>query len=111
MTDTHTPAPPTQRDGGRLCDAYPGTMTSAHAHKLPADDPAAMSEAVSRAAAGEHIRLVTADGRPVADVAPADDEHAARSTAAFLSATGGTATVEGIRRVYASLARRTPATP
>ncbi len=111
MTSTDTPIAPAQRDGGRRCGAYPKAMTSAHAHELPADDPAAMSEAVSLAAAGERVRLVAADGRPVADVVPpaqADDERAAHTTAAFLTATGGTATAEGIRRVYASLDRPYP---
>lgn len=89
--------------------AYPEPMT--HAHELPADDPDALSQAVTRAAAGEHVRLVASDGRPVADVVPpaeTDAQRAERTTAAFLAATGGTATVDGIRRVYASLGRPWP---
>jgi hypothetical protein len=81
-----------------------------HAHELPADDPESFQQAVRRAAGGEHIRLVAADGRRIADVVPPtevgderDHERADQATRAFLAATGGPApTLEHYRRVYAS---------
>jgi hypothetical protein len=84
--------------------------------QLPADDPESVQQAVRRAEAGECVRLVAADGRRVADVIPPaaespvvpDDERADRATEAFLAATGGQVTLEGIRRVYANLGQPYP---
>lgn len=79
-------------------------MTSAHAHELPADDPGAVAEAVTRAAAGESVRLVAADGRRVADVVPpaqeTDDERADRITRTLMDAGQGRPGVEHYRNVY-----------
>jgi hypothetical protein len=94
----------------------------AHIPELPADDPDALLEAVRRAAAGERIHLVNADGRRIADVVPppdgaaeparrpdrrpgeTDDEHADRLTRELIAATGGVLPrLEHYQRVYASL--------
>ncbi|HEX8630386.1 MAG TPA: hypothetical protein VF755_19675 [Catenuloplanes sp.] len=90
-------------------------MTSAH--ELPADDPGALSEAVNRAAAGEVVRLVAADGRRVADVTPpkvsadaseTDVQRADRVTRAFFAATGATPTLEHYKSVYAKAGAEWP---
>jgi antitoxin (DNA-binding transcriptional repressor) of toxin-antitoxin stability system len=93
-----------------------------HDRELSADDPDALVEAVRRAAAGERVHLVDADGRRVADVVPpaadtpaparglfrrpaeTDIEYGDRVFRAFLAATGGAAPrLEHYRRVYATL--------
>jgi antitoxin (DNA-binding transcriptional repressor) of toxin-antitoxin stability system len=91
--------------------AYPESMTSAHAHELPADDPGAVAEAVHRAAAGERVRLVADDGRPVADVVPAtetDIERGDRVMRKVMATTGAVPTLEHYRRVYASAGAQWP---
>lgn len=103
-----------QTSAAATAAAYPEPMT--HAHELPADNPDALSQAVTRAAAGEHVRLVAADGRRIADVIPPaesadqrDHERADQATRAFLAATGGPApTLEHYRRVYTSAGAEWP---
>lgn len=106
---------PAQPDDAGPAGAYPKPMTSAH--ELPADDPGALSEAVNRAAAGEVVRLVTADGRRVADVTPpkmtvdaseTDGERADRVTRAFFDATGVTPTLAHYKSVYAKAGAEWP---
>jgi antitoxin (DNA-binding transcriptional repressor) of toxin-antitoxin stability system len=101
-----------QTSAAATAAAYPEPMT--HAHELSADDPDALSQAVTRAAAGEHVRLVAADGRRVADVVPpapaeTDAEKADRVTRAFFAATGGAVpTLDHYRRVYVSAGKPWP---
>lgn len=91
-----------QTSAAATADAYPEPMT--HAHELPADDPDAVRQAVTRAAAGERVRLVAADGRRIADVTPpADetlDERNTRVTRTLMDAGQGVPGFEHYRDVY-----------
>ena len=102
-----------QTSASATAAAYSERKTSAH--ELPADDPNALSQAVNRAAAGEHVRLVAADGRRVADVVPpsagaaeTDTERADRVTRSFFATTGAVPTLDHYRQVYASAGKPWP---
>ena len=85
------------------------------ASEASADDPRAVTEAISRAAEGEVVHLVR-DGRPVADVVPAvsstqrgsdrgsdRDWMTARETSQRMAARFGAPTMDHYRRVYQAL--------